>query len=58
MIKKSKETHCSSLFIDRNTAVPFDSFGLKYISQEVLNKIKDKPITHNKFGIISQENLC
>ena len=26
-------------FIDKNTAVYFDSFGVKYFSQEVLNKI-------------------
>ena len=47
--KKSKGTHWVSLFIDRNTAVYFDSFGIEYISQEALNKIKDKLITHNIF---------
>ena len=47
MIKKRKETHWLSLVIDRNTAVYFDSFRTEYISQEVLNKIRDKPITHN-----------
>ena len=47
MIKKVKE-HIS-LFIDRNTAVYFDYFGIEYIPQEVLNKIKDKSITHNIF---------
>ena len=31
MIKKSKGTHCVSLFIDRNAAVYFDSFGIEYI---------------------------
>ena len=31
----------SSLFIDKNTAVYFDSFGIEYIPQEVLNNIKD-----------------
>ena len=50
-MKKSKETHWVSLFIDRNTAVHFDSVGIEYISQEVLNKIKDKSITHNIFRI-------
>ena len=29
----------------------FDSFRIEYIPQEVLNKIKDKSITHNIFGI-------
>ena len=45
--KKSKGTHRASLFIDRNLAVYFDSFGNEYVPQEVLNKIKDKSITHN-----------
>ena len=34
--KKSKETYWVSSFIDRNTAVYFDSFGIKYIPQKVL----------------------
>ena len=33
--KKSKETHWDSLFIDRNTALYFDSFGIDYILQKV-----------------------
>ena len=37
--KKSKKTHWVSLFIDINTAVYFDSFGIEYNPQEVLNKI-------------------
>ena len=49
--KKSKGTHWISLFIDWNTAVYFDSFGIEYIPQEVLNKIKDKCITQNIFRI-------
>ena len=55
--KNSKGTHWVSLFIDRNTAVYFDSFGVKYISQEVLNKIKDKSITHNIFRIQDNESI-
>ena len=48
MIKNVKEhTHWVSLFIDRNTAVCFDSFGIEYNPQEVLNKIKNKSVTHN-----------
>ena len=46
---KSNETRWVSLFIDRHTAAYFDSFGIEYIPQEVLNKIKDKPITHKIF---------
>ena len=45
--KKSNETHRVSLFIDKNTAVYFDSFGIEYIPQEILNKIKDKYVTQN-----------
>ena len=56
MTKKSKETHWVSLFIDRKTAVYFDSFGIEYIPLEVLNKFKDKSITRNIFRI--QDNEC
>ena len=38
-----------SLFIDKDTAVYFDSFGMDYIPLEVLNNIGDKSITHNIF---------
>ena len=43
----SKGTHRVSLFIDKNAAAYFDSFGIEYIPHEVLNKIKDISITHN-----------
>ena len=36
--KKSKGAHWVSLFIDRNTAVYFDSFKIEGILQEVLYK--------------------
>ena len=49
--KQGKGTHCVSLFINKNTAVCFDSFGIEYIPQRLLNKIKDKFITHNIFRI-------
>ena len=52
--KKSKVTLWFSLFIDRNLAVYFDSFGIEYIPQEVLKKIKDKSIIHHIF--ITQNN--
>ena len=42
----SKGTHRVSLFIDKNEAVYFDSFGIQYIPQEVLNKIKDISTPH------------
>ena len=49
--KNSKGTYWFLLFVDRITAVYFDSFGIEYIPQGVLNKIKDKSITHNIFSI-------
>ena len=57
MTKKIKGTHWVSLFIDRNTAVYSDSFGIEYIPQEVLNKIKDKSITHNIFKIQDNDSI-
>ena len=38
--KKSTGTHWVSLFIDRNTAVYFDYFGIEYIPQEILKQNK------------------
>ena len=62
MIKKNEATYWALLFIDRNTAVYFDSFGIEYIPQEVLNKIKDKSITHTfriqDLSIRMQEKIC
>ena len=51
--KQSKETH----LVDGNTAVHFGSFRIEYITQEVLNKIKDKSITHNIFRIQSDVSI-
>ena len=55
--RQSKGRHWVSLFIDRNTAVHFDFFGIEYIPQEVLNKIKDKSITHNIFRIQDDDSV-
>ena len=46
-----------SLFIDRNTALYFDSLGIEYIPLEVLTKVKEKPITHNIFRIQDNESI-
>ena len=51
MIKIVKGTHWVSLFINKNLAAYFHSFRTEYISQKVLNKIKDTLITHNIFRI-------
>ena len=45
------------MFIDKNLAVYFDFFGVAYNPQEVLNKIKDKSITHNIFRIQDNESI-
>ena len=55
--KQSKGTCLVSLFIDRNTVAHFDSFGVEYILQEVLSKIKDKSITHNIFRMQSDDSI-
>ena len=55
--KKSKGTHWVSLFIDRNTAMYFHSFGINYLLQEVLNKINNKSITNNIFRIQSDNSV-
>ena len=46
-----------SLFIDKNTTVFFDSFGVKYIPEEVLSKMKDKVIAHNIFRIRDDDSI-
>ena len=55
--KQSKGAHWVTLFIARNTAVYFDSFGTEYISQEVLSKIKDKSITRSIFRIQFDDSI-
>ena len=49
--------HWALFFIDRNTADSFDSSEVKYISQEVLNKIKDKFITYSIVRIQSDGSV-
>ena len=55
--KNSKETYWILLFIDKNIAIYFDSFGSEYILKEVLNKIKDKSVTRNIFSIQNNESI-
>ena len=54
--EKSKGTHLVSLFINRNTTLYFDS-STEYMPQEVLNKIKDKSVTHNILIIQDKESI-
>ena len=55
--KQIKGTLWVSLIIDKSTDVYLDSFGMEYIPQEVLNKIKDKSITHNIFRIQDNDSI-
>ena len=50
MTSKVKE-RIGFLFIDRNTTVYFNYFGIEYIPQKVLDKIEGRSITHNIFRI-------
>ena len=55
--KKSKGANWISLFFDRNAAIYFDYFGIEYIPQEILNKIREKSITYNIFRIQDNESV-
>ena len=55
--RKCKAKHWVSLFLDKNTAVYFDSFGIEYILQEALNKIKDKSFTKKIFRIRDDDSI-
>ena len=55
--RKSKGTYLVSLFNGRKRAVYFDSFGIEFIPQEILNKIKDKSITYNIFRIQGDDSI-
>ena len=57
MTNKDKRTHRVSLSVDRNAALYFDSFGIGYIPQEVLKKIRDKSINHNIFRIQCDDSI-
>ena len=55
--QKGNETDWVLLFIAKNTAVYFDSFGIEHIPQDVLEIIKNKSITHNIFRIQSYNHI-
>ena len=44
-------------FFNKRTAEYFDSFGIEYIPQEVLGKIKNKPSPHNIFRIQDDDSI-
>ena len=45
------------LLIHKNVAVCFDSFGIEYNPLEVLNKTRDKSITHHIFRTKDNESI-
>ena len=45
--KSSRWTYYVLLLIDKHITAYFDSFGIKYITQELLNKIKGISIAQN-----------
>ena len=55
--KQSKGAHWFSLFIDRNTAAYFHSFGIEHIPQKVFRRIKDKSIIHNMFRVQGGDSI-
>ena len=55
--KKTKESHWVSLFIDKHTGLKFDSLKNENIPKDVLNKIRDKSITHNIFRIQNNDSI-
>ena len=57
MTKKAMKHIGFYYLVKKNTAVFFSSFGIKCILQEVLNKIKNKSITHNIFRIQSDDSI-
>ena len=55
--KNSEGTHRITSFIDKHLAVHFDFFEIEYIPLEILNKIRDKSITHNIFRIQDNDSI-
>ena len=54
---QSKGTHWILLFLKKNVAVYIDSFGIEYIPQELLIKLKDKSVTHYIFRIQDNDSV-
>ena len=57
MIKIVKEPIGFHYLSTKNTNVYFGSFGIEYISLELLNKLKDELVTYNIFRIQDIMNL-
>ena len=57
MTEKSKERNRISLFLKINTAAYSNYFGIEYIPQEILSKIKYKSITRNILRIKDNHSI-
>ena len=55
--KNSKGSHWVLLFIYKYLGLYFDSIGIECIPQKVVNKIKDKSITHDVFRTQDNESI-
>ena len=55
--KPRKGTPLILWFIDKNKVVYFNFFGIEYILQEILNKMKDKAITRSTLKIKSDDSV-
>ena len=55
--KNSKGAQCVSLFIDRNTAVYFDSFLNGILSSRSFKQIRSKSIIQNVFRMQDNESI-
>ena len=55
--KQSKGKDWVSLFADRNTNVYLNSFGIEFVPEEVLNKIKEKSMIQSIFRIRDDDSI-
>ena len=55
--KRSKGKDWVSLFTDRNADVYLNSFGIEFVPEEVLNKIKQKSMIQSIFRIQDDDSI-
>ena len=54
--KKSNRSNFASLIVDK-TVLYFHLFGVEYILQDLLNKVKDTSVTHIIFRIKDNDSI-
>ena len=57
MTEKIKQHIGFYYFVNKTTTEYFDSFRIEYITQDVLNKIKDTLVTHKLFITYSDDSI-